>query len=138
MADATLFVHGEGLEPTVVVDEDLDQKMGPFDPDDEPTLRGILDDLNLHVQTYEVYSVFSMLAAVWALQQIAAGETHDAAGLARMALGRIAVSGDFEERAVEVEWDSMLGIGFELPPVREIAPNFGGFGWATDAGDGAS
>lgn len=120
MPEVTLFVQGEGEEPTVVVDQDLDQKLGPFDSDDEPTLREIIDDLNLHVQTYEVFSAFSMLGAVWALQQIAAGVTHDAAGLARMALGRIATSGDFEERAVEVEWDSMLGIGPPEPtPTRD-------------------
>jgi hypothetical protein len=136
MGEMSVFVLGEGSEPAVVRDDDLDAQLGPFDPDDELTLRELIrDQTNASVVTYDLYSVYSMLAAVWALQQIHAGH-EDPQRIARQTLGRIAVSGDFEEHVEDIDHDRELGISFLLDTVVEMPKGpmgqHVGFKWASE------
>lgn len=116
MGEATVFVSGEGEEPAIAHDDDLDQKLGPYDPDDKLTLRELIGDVGLCVRTYDIYSGYSMLRAVHALQQIAAGDRQGGEMIrtATTALAEIAISGDFDENVEEVEGSPT---GFMLEPV---------------------
>lgn len=123
MTETSVFVTGEEEGPAVIDDALLDEKLNAEDFPPTFTLRDLIDDhLGAGVSTFDVYSPYSMLRAIHALQQITkmrgsveGGTIYDAVKFADQALREIAISGDFEEH---VEFDGDDTGEFTLEDVK--------------------
>lgn len=133
MPEMTALVRGENDDPLVITDDELNERHGPFDPGDEITVADLLSDgLGARPVVYDMYSGFSMLAAVHALQRIQAGD--DPVETATRALEELATSGDFEEHFVDLH-PEVVQKGAPSRPWFTVAPvkrmdHMSGYEWA--------
>jgi hypothetical protein len=95
---ATVFVEGEGEEPTTV-EHDLNTGLADVDFEGEnPGLTELLDLIGLHVADVFITSEYSLKLAVWALQRINANSRcHQSRVTAKMAMMAIVEAGDIED-----------------------------------------
>lgn len=112
-------------EPDVIsgaqLDEPLRHYLSPGQLEDEEfTVRDALEELGLSWHDVEVYSGYSMLVAIHALQFIASAQSREAAlDASKLALEKMAISGDFEEVIEGAAPEGMLpAVEMTLLPVR--------------------